>query len=309
MTISATTKTVNGLLRVQGNDARKFLQGQLTCDIDELDSVHSLPGAYCSPQGRVRGNFIIFEQAQDDFLMLMPKIQVKFFIEAMAPYVAFFQCSMTDGSDDWQVFGLQSNEVSLDNFPTLNQTNWTVSSSENLHCIKLPSSESRWLCVSQQPSETLISDFSSMAPHEWQVQDMHSGLVWIDETTRDTFLPHDLSLPNLGAVSFTKGCYTGQEIVARMQYRGDPKYLLAIITTEPTTNKIPEKLVQLVDNKEEKKVGTTIQRIQLDDNSWLILASVKRTLLNQQQFQLSSIERSILCNIKIPDIVKESNDS
>ncbi|MCP3672858.1 MAG: folate-binding protein YgfZ [Gammaproteobacteria bacterium] len=309
MTISATTNTVNGLLRVQGNDARKFLQGQLTCDIDQLDQLKSLPGAYCSPQGRVRGNFIIFEQAQDNFLMLMPKIQVIFFIEAMAPYVAFFQCTMTDSSDNWQIFGLQSDEVSLNNFPPLSQTTWSVSSSEKIHCIKFPGSESRWLCLSQQSSQKFIADFSSMAINEWQIQNMYSGLVWIDETNRDNFLPHDLSLPNFGAVSFTKGCYTGQEIVARMQYRGDPKYLLAIISTESMTNKISDKLVQLIDNKEEKMIGTAIQQLQLDDNSWLILASVKRTLLSQQQFQLSSNEKSILCIITTPNTVKESNES
>jgi len=312
MTILTTTSTVNGLLRIKGPDAEKFLQGQLTCDINELDKNIALPGAYCSPQGRIRANFIILKTDTDDFLMIMPKQQVPFFIEAIAPYVAFFKCELTDNSNEWHTFGLQVNTkdepLQINDFPILGQSSWELSSLESTKCIRMPGESGRWLCLSKYTLEETIPDAIPMEATNWLRQEMFSGLIWIDETNRDKFLPHDISLPAIGGVSFTKGCYTGQEIVARMQYRGEPKYLLAIITTEPFVEDIPEKLIQLIDNSEKIKVGTAIKSLHLKDNSWIISASVKRTLLNQQQFQLSSNQRPILCSITIPDTVKESNN-
>ena len=312
MTISATTSTVNGLIRIKGTDASKFLQGQLTCDMSKLGEKNSLPGAYCSPQGRVRATFIIFQLNIDDFLMILPKPQVSFMLDIMAPYVAFFKCTMTDSSDNWHFFGLQlitdAEQVILNDLPELTNVTWEISAANSVYCIRLPGETLRWLCLSKQPTADYISNLATLKEEEWQREDLLSGLTWISELNRDKFLPHDLSLPTIGAISFTKGCYTGQEIVARMQYRGDPKYLLAIIKTPPIDDMISEKIVQLVDNSEHLNVGTIIERLHLSDNSWLISASVKRALLNQAQFQLLSNERSILCSIRIPTAFKESNN-
>lgn len=312
MTTLATENIVNGLVRVTGSDAEKFLQGQLTCDMNELAKKRALPGAYCSAQGRVRASFIIFQIDKDDYLMILPKQQIAFLIDAMAPYIAFFQSTITDVSNEWHLFGILINQPAdapmLNNIPKLPKKIWEISTSETMYCIKLPGETSRWYCLSTQAVTDLIVNIPVMDALEWQIQDMKSGLVWIDENNRDKFLPHDLSLPALGAVSFSKGCYTGQEIVARMQYKGRPKYSLAVISTEPTDEDMPEKLTQLLDNSEELIVGNKVKQLHLTDNSWLILASVKRILINQQQFKLSSFEKAILCSITIPDIVKESNN-
>jgi len=312
MTRLATTNIVNGLINIKGPDAAKFLQGQLTCDINELNNVQALPGAYCTPQGRIRANFIIFQQGDNDFLRILPESQVAFLIDALAPFVAFFKCTIEDVSRQWQVSGIQiageSASLQLNNTLELQQAQWKVSSTEELICIAVSDKTDRWLCLSKQPLIDIAPDFETMDEVSWQYQELLSGLVWIDETNRDKFLPHDISLPDLGAVSFTKGCYVGQEIVARMQYRGEPKYLLAFIKTEPLTEKPQDLLVQLVDNKEQSKIGETIKMLQLEDNSWLICASLKRTLLKQQQIQLSFGEKRITCSIIIPDLIKESEN-
>ena len=100
-----------------------------------------------------------------------------------------------------------------------------------------------------------------------------------------------------------------------MHYRGKPKYSLALITTEPTDQDIPEKLMQLVDNSSEIKIGQVVEKFHLADNSWLILASIKRDVIEQEKLQLSLSETAILCTIEHPYSVnltrntdKESND-
>jgi len=312
MTRLATTGTVNGLINIKGVDAAKFLQGQLTCDINELNNQQALPGAYCTPQGRIRANFIIILQDDDDFLMILPKSQVTFLLDTLKPYVAFFKCNMEDISGQWHVSGIEitgeTTPEQLNKTFELHHGIWEISSSSELICIGLPGKTNRWLCLSKQLLADVTSDFDTMDAITWQHQEMLSGLVWIDETIRDKFLPHDISLPDFGAVNFKKGCYVGQEIVARMQYRGEPKYLLAFLETESLNEKSLDQLVQLIDNKEQSKIGETIKILHLKDNSWFICASLKRTLLKQQQIQLSFGERSIICNITIPDLIKESEN-
>ncbi|RLA02681.1 MAG: hypothetical protein DRQ47_06525 [Gammaproteobacteria bacterium] len=320
MTILASKDVVNGLLQFKGPDAEKFLQGQLTCDMNDLSSQQSLPGAYCSPQGRIRANFIIFKASDETFLMVLPKQQIPFLIEVLAPYVAFFKCDLSDESNHWHLLGILSSETAA-NVETstiinpeiddlLKQTSkpWQLARLDNISCIRLPGATGRWLCFSTENIHATLSEIQTLAPQQWQAEEIKSGLVWIDEQNRDKFLPHDLSLPALGAVSFTKGCYTGQEIVARMQYRGEPKYLLAVLTTVPTDNELPERLVQTVDNSKDLKVGEIVNAIHLDDNRWLLSASVKRALPDQQKFQLKLGERAILCHIQVPVVLTENNN-
>jgi len=305
MTIFATDNIVNGLLRFKGSDAEKFLQGQLTCDISKLATNKASAGAYCSPKGRVRASFILVKINADEFLMILPKVQISFLLEVMAPYVAFFQCTMTDASDDWFVYGLQTEKLSsVENLSELGSEQWQVTNSGTIISIKVPGLSSRWYCLSTQPLTECFTDVSLTDSQQWRIAELNSGMVWIDETNRDKFLPHDLSLADYGAVSFDKGCYTGQEIVARMQYRGEPKYLLAIITTEAYDGTISDKLNQQTENSEQLKIGEVVELLHLTDKKWLISASVKRKLADQQQIKLTLDERTILCNICIPELVQ-----
>ncbi|PCJ49543.1 MAG: hypothetical protein COA74_05135 [Gammaproteobacteria bacterium] len=296
-----TDNIVNGMLKITGSDALKFLQGQLTCDLTELTKTRCLPGAYCTPQGRIRATFIIFSVSEDEFLMILPQHQIQYLIEVMAPYVAFFKCSLSDETKQWNVFGLtesqKGNSVDLEQFPS---KSWQMSILDNVITIKLPGEESRWYCLTEQPLQDNLLSLDNSSPLAWSSADLKSGMVWINEKNREQFLPHDLSLPSLGAINFTKGCYTGQEIVARMEYRGTPKYLLATLTTQATSEEIPDKLVQLVDNSDKIKIGRLVEKIKLMDNSYLILASIKRDLLDQEKLQLSLSETAILCNIEHP---------
>ncbi len=300
---STSPSTVNGLLCIKGTDAGKFLQGQLSCDIEELDLNKALPGAYCTPQGRVRANFILLKQSADTYMMLLPQFQAAFLLAALSPYVAFFQCTLEDQSNQWYFCGLSdnidSNELLSKKCSELLHDLWEISISDEVLYIRLPGTTSRWLCLSQKPLDNTADGYMATDDTYWQQQDMLQGLVWIDEKNRDKFLPHDLSLPDLGAVSFTKGCYVGQEIVARMQYRGKPKYCLAILKTESMQGKPEDKLIQLIDNKEQLEIGKTVDSLHLDNNRWLICASLKRELLKQQEIQLLLDKRSIICRILV----------
>lgn len=308
MTTLTSENIVNGILKFNGSDTAKFLQGQLSCDINELTINKALPGVYCTPQGRIRASFIIIKIADDSYLMLLPKSQISFLLEVMAPYIAFFQSSMEDVSETWTTFGLTKTDNS-DVISELTNETWRLNIIDDVIFLKLPGKISRWHCLSSKPLNEEWSKQQSATQIDWFIEDLKSGMVWITDKNRDLFLPHDLSMPTLGAINFEKGCYTGQEIVARMEYRGKPKYCLAVISTQPTDDDIPNKLVQVVDNKDKIKIGQVVEKLQLNDNSWLIVASLKRNVLEQEKLQLSLSETAILCTIEHPYSVSSTRNT
>ncbi len=184
-----------GLIKIQGNDAKKFLQGQLTCDAERTISL----GAHCNPQGRVLSLFYLF-QYQDAYYLLMQQSMVPIALSALMKYAVFFKITLTDDSKNWHVSGVINDDVSLE------------------QAVRIPVTESLYILAGENNK--------IQATHETNVWHQHrikSGIPAIYPETSGKFLPHELNLPALDAVSFDKGCYTGQEIIARMHYRGKLK--------------------------------------------------------------------------------------
>jgi len=148
-----------GLLKIEGIDAKKFLQGQLTCHMDETFPSNIYLGAHCNPQGRMISLFRLFLH-QDIYCLQMPQSMIAIALQAFKKYAVFFKVVLSDASNQINQF----NQIELYGlYPT------------------------------------------------------------IYPETSEKFLPHELGLQNTSAISFTKGCYTGQEIIARMHYRGKLK--------------------------------------------------------------------------------------
>ncbi len=164
----------SGLLKVSGKDAHKLLQGQLTCDVNEVSPTEPRLGAHCNPQGRIISLFYLFNY-QGDYYLKMPRNMIDIASKALKKYAIFFKVELTDASDD-------------------------------------------------------VSIVDSLGSHLPTFLD--NGVAMIYPETSGVFLPHEINLPQLNGVSFNKGCYTGQEIIARMQYRGKLKNQLQLATCE-----------------------------------------------------------------------------
>lgn len=163
-----------GLLKVSGPKAKELLQGQLTCDLNEVTSYQATLGAHCNPKGRIISLFHLFH-FHDAYYLQMPPSMVPIALNALKKYAIFYKVELTDASHEWNIIG----------YPTVSV------------------------------------DMS-----------IKQGHAMIYPETSELFLPHEINLPQLNGVSFKKGCYTGQEIIARMQYRGKSKNQLYLATCE-----------------------------------------------------------------------------
>lgn len=174
-----------GILKVSGPGTEKLLQGQLTCDINQITINQSKLAAHCNPQGRIISLFYL-TKVEQDFYLIMPQVMVSIALGALGKYAPFFKAKLEDVSELFKVMASDNNTPFLG-----------------------PSSQSH--------GDDILGD------DDWDLQSILQGIPAIFPETSGKLLPHDINLQLLNAISFAKGCYTGQEIIARMHYRGKPK--------------------------------------------------------------------------------------
>ena len=288
-----------GLVHFQGADVTKFLQGQTTCDVSNLTPENGLYGAFCNPKGRIKTTFLIIQGWDDDVLMLMDSSQCDYLESELAPYMAFFKADYEIITDDVELLAVADDVDELVSKPgtefTINRNNDTIS-------IHFPARYPRHIEI-HKSSETIPSDYVEDESLPWRLWNITDGLVWVNVQNRESFLPHDVDLPLLGGVDFEKGCYTGQEIVARMHYRGDPKYGRGVLIMDQSLTELPAAVSQVTAEGVSKKVGQLVDMVATEDDQTFALVTIKKDITNLGQFQLSiNEETSILCNVSKPNL-------
>lgn len=203
-----------GLIKIQGKDAKKFLQGQLTCNVELLIPTKSCMGAHCTPQGRVISLFYLL-LLEDAYYLLMQKSMVAIAISALKKYAVFFNLDITDASLAMRTIGCDHTDIAHEKLSNIGYI--SISPTSKRYLLTGTSNEIQpiWDALSKQTAVT--------NSNQWQHQQINEGIPEIYPETSGKFLPHEINLDKLNAIHFDKGCYTGQEIIARMHYRGKLK--------------------------------------------------------------------------------------
>ena len=198
-----------GFLKISGVDAVNFLQGYTTCDLAALTDDSAQLGAICNLQGRMLASFIVIQQGQD-LVLRMHKSLVAKTIGFLTKYIVFSKAELADISENLYCYGAPHADSAGRVSPYSRVTdNGTVT-------IDLGNREEQWAAAEQT---TVITGMIE----QWADAELDAGIAWIDENSCAAYLPQTFNYHQLGGISFTKGCYLGQEIVARMQYRGELK--------------------------------------------------------------------------------------
>lgn len=234
--------SVGGILKVGGDDALRFLQGQCTCDVHAVNTITSKLGAFCTPKGRMYANFrMIFNDHA--FLLLMNSALIEPTQLTLDKYIRFFKASMQDVSTQWIRLGISGqNSTSLLRkiSPSLPTHMGDVTPMTDGFIVQLSHTPFRyeiWINALETAktiwSSLAAADCNIAPPTFWEWLDIEAGLAWITRETAEAFTPHMINYQAVDGISFTKGCYTGQEIVARTHYLGKLKkhlYRLSVRT-------------------------------------------------------------------------------
>jgi hypothetical protein len=251
------------VITVSGSDARAFLQGQLTQDVDRLAATPSVLSAWCNPKGRVITVMRLLDMGDgdDEIGLVVPAglsgslvrrllmFRFRARVEVEAPG---FEWEAVAVSDDADLAELET----LDLLPAGNGS--LVSRRRKLVAIDL-AIEPR--CVEVYGAVAAFRNAGlglrrTLTETEWQLALINAGIPLILAATSEQYTPHMLNLDRLGAVSFNKGCYTGQEVVARTQHLGKSKRRLMHFRTDGNAVAVGEKL-----RHEERDVGEVVNAI------------------------------------------------
>ncbi|MDH5471244.1 MAG: folate-binding protein YgfZ [Gammaproteobacteria bacterium] len=231
-----------GLISVYGDGASDFLQGQLTNDIRNVSENHSQLSAYCTPKGRMLSNFRIFKR-NETFYLRLPRTLVETTLNRIRMFILMAKVTMEDSSDSLVHFGVsgpKANEKLKDIFNQLPEQNDDTKQINGYTIVKVPGIHPRYEIYGELEDmkklwSTLDVNTAPIGYGPWSRLDILAGIPVIYPETTEAFVPQMANMQLINGVNFQKGCYSGQEIVARMQYLGKLKrrmFLIKIATEE-----------------------------------------------------------------------------
>jgi folate-binding protein YgfZ len=214
-----------GLIRAQGADAASFLQGQLTSDIAGLASGAATLAGYCSAKGRLLASFIVWRAGPEEFLLACSADLLAPTLKRLSMFVLRAKCKLSDAGAELALWGVCGPDAGL-----AGGAAWAVQETAGGHAVRLPDSLGvpRWLL--SQPVDATAPALPSLDSATWRWLEVASGVVRIVAPTVDQFVPQMVNFEVVGGVNFKKGCYPGQEVVARSQYRGTLKRRALLIS-------------------------------------------------------------------------------
>ncbi|CAK0767301.1 tRNA-modifying protein YgfZ [Gammaproteobacteria bacterium] len=290
-----------GLIKVEGSDAITFLQGQMTCDIHDAESGLSKLGAWCNAKGRVRITFRVF-QLGEGFYLELPNECVEETIKQLRKYILRSKVLLRDASQDWIRLGCSGPSIEdglRQIFPTLPGVPDKMTHEGTFTIIRLRGIHPRFEIFGKNDAltklwNTLKVRTATIGAETWSILEILSGVPEITRATTESFVPHMLNLPEIGAVSFSKGCYTGQEVVARMQYLGKSKrhlYLARIAGGEPPQ---PGDSLWIPSEDREQHPGTIINCAPSPEGGFLILAVIAASDVRKGEIRLHAATGPLL---------------
>ena len=268
-----------GLLEIKGPDTAKFLQGQVTCDVRELANYKTLLGAQCNIKGRM---LLCFRAVQTDAERILLRVHsglVTNGLSSLGKYIVFSKAKLADATSHYRCIGIAGPKAAQILKEVLavdiaENGNWQTA---NDHII-IRIDEQRFECwIVAEQAQDLWHQFrthTSLADQNyWNLLNIQAGIGDISPETVETFTPQAINFQLVDGINFRKGCYTGQEIVARLHYRGTLKRHMYRFEFSIADKSLPLPGTELK-NADGKTVGEVILAAYTNANSGELLASV-----------------------------------
>ena len=219
-----------GVIKVDGADAASFLQGQLTQDFVLLKSADARLAAFCSAKGRMQASFVGFKQSDTEILLLCSLDVLPATLKRLSMFVMRAKARLTDASGEFSVFGLAG--TAARNLGLSVDTPWLAATVGTGTAISLYPAITVVRALWVGPKGDTPPAGIPLSEALWAWSEVQSGIATINAKTADAFVPQMLNYESVGGVNFKKGCYPGQEVVARSQFRGSLKRRAYIVHSE-----------------------------------------------------------------------------
>ena len=285
------------LLRVSGPQGADLLHAQLSQDFQHWPHEQARLAALLNPQGRMLADFIAVHMAPEQIGLLLDATIAAAALQRLRMFVLRLKCTLDDASAQWARHGLLGDTA--DDYPaslTPPAQPWGVRRLDNgALLLRLPQADETVRCVlltereqaTQAALRAELAALPTLSPSEWALQDIRAGLPHLTAATQQLFVPQMLNFELIGGVNFKKGCYPGQEVVARSQYRGTLKRRMYVVSG-PAAMQPGQELVHAVDPGQ--PCGVVVNAAADAAGFWWALAELKIAFAGQKGLHLGSAE-------------------
>ena len=223
-----------GVLDIVGSGADKLIQGQSSAQVDLADGSFAPLACFCSAKGRMLTNAQLLRVAPDRYRLILAGELIAPLRDHLKKFAPFYKSEL-EVRDDLVLLGAMGAEAGPLITQELNLTPpavWHQTGDAETQLLGHPGPQPRWLaCLAQERSVEVVTRLAAHATlvgnDAWCLEDIRAGLAWLTPAHQDALLPQMINWEALGGISFKKGCYTGQEVVARAHFRGQVKKRLA----------------------------------------------------------------------------------
>lgn len=278
-----------GAIGVRGADAAKFLQGQLTNDMATLGTSTLRLAGFCSAKGRLQASFLVSLANADDFTLVCAASVLPATLKRLSMFVLRAQCKLRDATAEAALWGLvgATARAQIGDLPV-----WGRREAEGTGTVRLPDAGGVARCIVSAPGDALISAWPAVTLDHWRWLEVQSGLPTIEAATVDQFVPQMLNYEIVGGVDFQKGCYPGQEVVARSQYRGTIKRRMFLFDVDAAAAAGQEVFHS---DDESQPAGMVVNAAPKPDGSgWSVLVEVKLAALDNGGLRLGAADGAVL---------------
>ena len=293
-----------GVLLAQGPQAVDLLHAQLTQDLRNWPDGSARMAAMCTPQGRMLADFLLWREADGSIALLLDATVLEATLKRLRMFILRLQCSLRDASAQRRVFGLlEPSEAAIDS-PRASLAMWQLRHDAGVTEIRLPDAPGLRRVLLVAHGEAGLAELRSRhaglaaaGEWDWKLAEIRAGIGHVGAATTQRFVPQMLNYEALGAIDFHKGCYPGQEVVARTQYRGAVKR-----RTFPVRSEQPMAAGDEVFSTDdpEQPCGMIVGAAPAGGGRWEALAELKLSALEHGELRLRGADGAPLQRGELP---------
>jgi tRNA-modifying protein YgfZ len=255
-----------GVIRAQGEEAERFLHNQLTQDFTALQPDQARLAAFCTAKGRMLASFVALPYEPHDVLLVASRDVLASTLRRLSMFILRSKVKLTDATGAFALHGLAGHAVG----PALSP--WSLRRDAAARIVGLYPADGRPRALWVAPAGTPAPTGAPLTPDQWQWSEVRSGVPMVTAPVVEAFVPQMLNYESVGGVNFKKGCYPGQEVVARSQFRGTLKR-----RTYPVHADAPLQAGQEVfhASDREQPTGVVVQAAPAPGGGWDALVSMQ----------------------------------
>ncbi|NQY65743.1 MAG: tRNA-modifying protein YgfZ [Alteromonadaceae bacterium] len=293
-----------GAISLSGEEQSKYLQGQITCDVNDSTENSLIHGAHCDAKGKVFSTFRLINRLSEHLLM-QPKTSLNASLAELKKFGVFAKVTISETSSlsFYAIVGEHAAEVIQKTFEQVPCSLTPVIQSNSTTLVYISGQKNRYLIIDKtEQIEPIINVFNLPVYTQaiWEMLEITEGFPIISESAIKEYVPQMLNLQAISGISFTKGCYLGQETVARMQYLGKNKRALFSLSGKAENKVIAGDILEKQLGENWRKAGNVIASYHADNGTIYLQAVLANDIETDQLLRLKNIEQSTFELVALP---------